>query len=201
MADLEIVHPGSIEAGDVMASAVDGAGCAIDYDIPSATARVTAKGGAGASTLLVLRTLLAGVLKNVLSFASDGTATFLAAVSTPSGFRAPWSTSGGGNFALDTSSGIAVSGVLLANGAQINLGPFSGLVIVNDTNDTGSTGLFLCSAGLVNLVSSIGGEHAAGYNVASKISMGANAGAMIVTNNMGVSRSINVTAVRTRAAN
>jgi hypothetical protein len=113
MADLEIVHPGSIEAGDVMASAVDGAGCAIDYDIPSATARVTAKG----------------------------------------------------------------------------------------TNNTGSSGLFFCSAGTANLVSSIGGEHAAGYNVASKISLGANAGSMIVTNNMGVSRTVNVTAIRTRAAN
>jgi hypothetical protein len=108
---------------------------------------------------------------------------------------------GSSGFALDGASG----GVAITNSNNVALGgaaTFSGLVIVNDLQTTGSVAVFLCGGSACVLIAASGtAEYSGTLGTASKINLGYLSTVLTLENKTGVTRTLNVMALRTRAHN
>jgi hypothetical protein len=139
-----IQHIGPIEAASNLDSVVDGDGAALDFDTGTGTARLTAKGGAGTNRLLKLRTLLAGVVVDALTFAADGAASFLKAIAVSNGITIRGAVNFPGS-AADVSPSAAI-----ANNANIAIGTILSRGVVTIVVDNGDMAQVALLAGLGN---------------------------------------------------
>lgn len=191
---------------DAQVIAINGVNVSIANGALTISGGLTVNGG-GANITGTLNVSGAAIVSSGLTVSAGGLtvnaggASITGAVSATGSFKAPWTTDNSGVFALDTSAGLANSGVDVISGGQINLGQFSGLVVIQDTALDAAGALFFCAQGVAQIVVQQGTVFSAGYNIASKVSLGPTGGSMFVTNQTGSTRRLNVTAIRTRVSN